>query len=61
MKCIRSCREEQIGYKINKAAQREEIRVQLNSENVLEACKTTILEELQGLWRCRGQLIPCNA
>lgn len=61
MKGIRSCHEEQIGYKINTAAQREEIRVQLNSENVLGAYKTTILEELQGLWRCWGQLIPCNA
>lgn len=57
MKCIRSCHEEQIGYKINKAAQREEYRVQLNSENVLGAYET-ILEEPQGLWRCWGPANP---
>lgn len=58
MKCIRSCHEEQIGYKTNKAAQREEIRVQLNSENVLGAYKRTILEEPEGLWRCWGPANP---
>lgn len=61
MKCIRSGHEEQIGYKINQAAPREEIRVELNPENVLGASKRTVLEEPQGLRRCWGQLIPGSA